>query len=59
MGGCRLDDQWRKVLAVHLLAFILAVIIGKEAMVDVARLHQRLTSIIRSAQISWYIAEVS
>jgi hypothetical protein len=41
------------------LAFVVAVILGKEATFDIARLHQRLTSIIRSAQISWYIAEVS
>ncbi len=39
------------------LAFVLAVILGKKAVVDIARLHQRLTSIIRFGQISWYIAE--
>ena len=37
------------------LAFVLAVVLGRKAVVDIARLHQRLTSIIRFTQISWYI----
>ena len=60
MGGCRPDDQRSQVRTSRaLLAFVLTIILGKEALDNTARLHKQLISIVRSAQISWNVAEVS